>query len=90
MMVLSLRRLPGRLNAEQTAMLLGVTPSDMPILVAAKFLVPLGGKRIALNSPKHFASVKVEEMAGSSEMMERMQIVLTSHWRNRNSSRSAS
>ena len=56
--LLHAERLPGRLNAEQTAALLGFQAHDIPTLVRAKLLSPLGGPR--LNSVKYFAAASVE------------------------------
>ena len=47
--LLNCRRLPGRLNTTETAVLLGVQDHDVPILTAAKLLVPLG--KPAANAP---------------------------------------
>ena len=83
-----MRRLPGRLNAEQTAVLLGISSADIPILMTAKFLVSLG-KNIAANAPKYFSAVMVEQMATTPEQMDRMQTILTKHWREKNGARRA-
>lgn len=40
--VLNCRRLPGRLNTAETALLLGVQEHDIPVLVAARLIFPLG------------------------------------------------
>lgn len=86
--LLSLRRLPGRLTSEQTAVLLGVSPADITILMAAKFLVPLG-RNLAANSPKYFSSAQIEQLMGDPEVMGQMQTALTKHWRQRNCGRQA-
>jgi len=53
--------LPARLNAEQTAALLGFQPHDIPALVGAGLLHPLGRSTKGKNTVKYFAMVDVEE-----------------------------
>lgn len=79
------RHLPARLTTDQTATLLGVRTHDIPVLVAAKILRPLGSP--APNAPKYFAAVAVEEMMGSPEAMEKITKVLARHWQKKNSSK---
>ena len=81
---LNLRRLPGSIDAMQTAALLGATPANIPILIAKKFLRPLGGRHIKANAPKHFSSLEVVKLADNPAQMDRMQIILTLHTRVRN------
>jgi hypothetical protein len=53
--ILTIRRLPARVNVEQAAALLGFQPHDIPALVKHKLLAPLGkGKR---NTVKYFAEI---------------------------------
>ncbi len=40
--LLSVQRLPGRINQDQVSQLLGFMPYDIPALVKAKMLKPLG------------------------------------------------
>lgn len=54
---LYVERLPGRVNAEQTAKLIGCQPHDIGPLVRAKLLRPLGGG--PRNSVKYFSSAKL-------------------------------
>ena len=84
---LNLRRLPGTLDAEQAAILLGVNETSIPILVAKSFLKPLG-KILAANAPKRFSSAAVEALTRDPEAMSRMHQLISSHWRSRNASRS--
>lgn len=53
--------LPARLNVEQTAAMLGFQPHDIPTLVAAGLLFPLGRAAKGKNTVKYFALVDVEE-----------------------------
>ncbi len=54
--ILTLLRLPGRVNAEQTAALIGFAPWDIPLLVKARLLKPLG--RGAANRRERAAQLK--------------------------------
>lgn len=80
---LNLRRLPGRINAEQAASLLGVPPGCIPILVRYKFLEPLGND-VKPNAPKQFASVRIVELTQDKKEMHRMQVILTRYWKGKN------
>ena len=57
--VLGATRLPARLNSEQTAELLGIQPHDIPALMRADLLKPLGGG--PRNCVKYFAAIDIEE-----------------------------
>ncbi len=66
--LLSVRRLPGKLSVDQTAALLGFASHDIPVLVRAKLLKPLGKPR--LNSCKWFASTEIEELRVSRKWLD--------------------
>jgi hypothetical protein len=59
--LLNLRRLPARLTAEQAAPLLGVMPYDLPVLVKAKLIKPLGGPR--QQAVKYYSAVEIEQLS---------------------------
>src|SRR5438876_6135884 len=80
--LLNCRRLPGRLNTSETAVLLGFQEHDMATLVAAKLLAPLG--KPAANSPKYFAAVEIAERAVNAEWLSSATKVLAKHWLRRN------
>ena len=63
---LNLYRLPARLDAEQTAALLGLAPYETPFLVRAKLLHPLG--KPVQNSRKFFAASEVQELIGRQSL----------------------
>jgi hypothetical protein len=65
--LLNCRRLPGRLNSSETALLLGFQEHDIAPLIAAKLLAPLG-KPVA-NAPKYLAAVEIVERAGDSQWL---------------------
>ncbi len=80
---MNMRRLPGSIDAEQTALLLGVPTTAIPILVAKGFLKPLG-KHIARNAPRRFSSAAIIALTQNPEEMHKMQHLISSHWRERN------
>jgi hypothetical protein len=80
--LLNCRRLPGRLNTSEAALLLGVQEHDIAPLVAAKLLAPLG--KPAANSPKYFAAVIVVERAASPEWLSAATRVIAKYWRQKN------
>ncbi len=53
-------RLPARLDMEQTADLLGFQKHDIPVLIKAKLISPLGSP--APNAPKWFAFTIVQSV----------------------------
>ena len=75
-------RLPARLRAEQTAWLLNCHLHDIPVLVAAKLLRPLGNPKP--NSPKWFSAVEVLRCSADPSWLARMTAALQTHWLRRN------
>jgi len=80
--LLNCRRLPGRLNTSETALLLGFQEHDIAPFVVAKLLVPLG--KPAANAPKYFAAVEILERAGNSEWLAQATKALAKHWLRKN------
>ena len=74
--------MPARLDASATAVVLGFGVEDIPILVHAKMLRPLGNP--APNAPKYFASNSVLECAGKLEWLNKATRVVTDRWRRKN------
>ncbi|HTR43448.1 MAG TPA: hypothetical protein VMH87_17685 [Pseudomonadales bacterium] len=67
--LLSVRRLPGRINVDQAAQLLGFMPHDIPILIKAKLLKPLG--KPVQQAAKYFAAIEVERLAQEEAWLDR-------------------
>lgn len=80
--LLSLPRLPARLNVDQAAQFLGFQEHDLPILVAAGLLKPLG--RPSPNSTKHFAAVDLEQLSGDVKWLCRATEAVQNHWHRKN------
>ena len=77
-----MRRLPGRLNAEQAAAFIGVPLSAIPLLTASKLLKPLG--QPAQNSMKIFASIEVEELCRDRRWLDRVTRCIEEYHRGKN------
>ena len=75
----------GRLNSEDTATLLGFRSHDIPILIRAGLLKPLG--RPADSAPKYFARVQVVALAADAKWLAKASEALTENWRNKNARR---
>ena len=67
--LLSAVRLPARLNPEQTAQVLGFQPHDIPIIVRAGLLKPLGGG--PRNCVKYFAAFEIENLRVDRKWLDR-------------------
>jgi len=81
-LILCVRRLPARLDAKQAAKVLGLQPHDVPVLVQAKHLVPLG--KPLDNSTKYFAAIAVEQHAADAEWLDTATRIIAKHWAKKN------
>ena len=79
---LTLRQFPARLTAEQAAWLLNCQVHDIPALVAAKLLKPLGSPTV--NSSKFFATADVLENMKDRNWLVRVTGTIYHHWQNKN------
>lgn len=79
---LSLIMAPARLNMEETAWFLGFAPHDIPILVQAGLLKPLGHP--PLHGTKYFASTTVEQLRSDLKWLSRASDAIVEHWRRKN------
>lgn len=79
---LNLRSLPGRLNAFETARILGFEEHDIPTLVRAKVLKPLGNP--ARNAHKFFAQADVIAHRDSAEWLSRATALIAKNWQDKN------
>ncbi len=74
--------LQARLNMEQTAKLLGFAPHDIPILIAAKLLKPLGHP--ARNGPKYFATVCILQLCHDDKWLTKATDATINYWHTKN------
>ena len=77
-----LGQLPARLTAEQAAWVLNCQPHDMPALVAAKLLKPLGNP--PANGIKYFATADVLETAKDRAWLVKATNTISQHWQHQN------
>jgi hypothetical protein len=77
-----LGQLPARLTAEQAAWVINCQPADVPILVAARLLKPLGAP--PTHSVKYFAALEVLELMQDRTWLAKVTNALNQHWRKRN------
>ena len=77
-----LGQLPARLTAEQAAWVLNCQPHDMPALVNAKLLKPLGNP--PPNGIKFFATADLLELAQDRNWLVRISNAICQHWHDKN------
>jgi hypothetical protein len=75
-------RLPARLTVEQTAWVLGCQAHDVPILVTARLLKPLGTP--APNGIKFFAATDVFDLAKDRSLLAKVTNTVNQHWHKKN------
>jgi hypothetical protein len=80
-----LGNLPARLNAEQTAWVLNCQPHDIPGLIAARLLKPLGNP--PANGFKFFATTEILELCKDKAWLTKMSNAIYNHWRDKNASK---
>jgi len=80
--LLNCRRLPGRLNVTETAILLGFKEHDIAPLIAAKLLIPLG--KPAQNAPKYFAAVEITARVEDPGWLSEATKALAKYWIGKN------
>ncbi len=73
---------PARLTVEQTAWVLGCQLHDMPILIAARLLKPLGNP--PPNGIKFFATVEVLELLKDRSWLAKMTSAINQTWQKKN------
>ena len=73
---------PARLDADQTAWFLGFDPHEIPMLVSAGLLKPLGHP--ARNSKKFFATEILDQLRRDEKWLARASDAIGSYWRKRN------
>jgi hypothetical protein len=76
---------PARLTAEQVAWMLNCQPHDVPILVVARLLKPLGNP--PANSVKFFAASEVVEQAKDRTWLAKVTNALNLHWQRKNAAK---
>jgi hypothetical protein len=80
-----LNQLPARLTAEQVAWVINCQPHDVPILVAARLLKPLGNP--PPHSVKYFAASELLEQVEDRAWLAKVTNALNQHWQNKNAAK---
>lgn len=80
-----LGRPPARLNAEQAAWVLNCQPHDIPVLVGARLLKPLGNP--PANGIKFFATSDVLELSQDRTWLTKVTATIYAHWHRQNAAR---
>ena len=74
-----------RLKPEEAARLIGCAAHDIPILIRAGLLKPLG--RVQPNAVKYFSKRKVNELCEDDTWLAKVTDVIARHWRLKNERR---
>jgi hypothetical protein len=77
-----LGQLPARLTSEQAGWVLNCQPHDIPALINARLLKPLGG--LSQNSTKYFATADVLEMTKDRVWLVKISNTIYQHWQKQN------
>ncbi|MGZ5518837.1 MAG: hypothetical protein ACXWJX_14170 [Limisphaerales bacterium] len=80
--ILNLSRLPARLTGDQAAELLGFTATEIPILMRAKLLKPLGDP--AQNGHKFFCAYEIEALSKQRDWLSTASKTVTKFRRAKN------
>ena len=83
--LLNLQRLPAMLNVQQTAVLLGVGEHDIPVLIRANLLEPLGNP--PPNAVKYFAGIQILEMAAAPGLLGKIRSAIYEYWQGNNAAK---
>jgi hypothetical protein len=79
-------QLPVRVNAEQAGWMLNCQPHDVPALIHARLLKPLGNP--AANGAKYFATADILEAAKDRAWLVKMTSAINTHWQKQNARKS--
>jgi hypothetical protein len=85
--VLAERRLSARIDSIQVSKLLGMAAHDIPILVSAGMLTPLG--QPAQNSPKWFSAAEIMSLVVNRDWLDKATRRLSKHWQRNRAQRTA-
>ena len=82
---LSLVTPPARLGITEAAWLLGFSEHDVPVLVSAGLLKPLG--RPPSTGSKYFAAVELQNLRNDTRWLAKASDAIVIHWRTKNAGR---
>ena len=78
--------LPGRLDSQEAAWLLGFAAHDIPILVQAGLLKPLGHP--PPNTVKYFSAANLARFRDDAPWLSRATDAIVKHWKKKNALKS--
>lgn len=78
---------PARVVAEEAAWLLGFAPHDIPVLVSAGLLKPLGHP--SRSSTKYFATVTLLKLRDDLNWLSRASDAIVRYWQTKNARKSS-
>ena len=84
---LNLRHLPASVTVEQAAGYLGISPHEIPILLARGLLKPLGHP--APNGQKFFLTATLEELRRDEKWFGKARDAIAEFWQNKNARRAS-
>ena len=82
---LSLVTPPARLGINETAWLMGFSEHDIPVLVSAGLLKPLG--RPPATGSKYFATVELQALRTDTRWLGKASDIIVKFWRTKNGGR---
>ncbi len=74
--------IPARLDSQETAWFLGFAVHDIPILIRAGLLKPLGHPQP--NGVKYFAAISLARLREDAQWLSRATDAITKHWQTKN------
>jgi hypothetical protein len=77
-----LGQLPARLTVEQAAWVLNCQPHDVPVLIAARLVKPLGNP--PANGIKFFSTAEVLESTMNRHWLMKVTATINQHWQKKN------
>jgi len=80
--LLSLRTLPARMVAEEAGWLLGFASHDIPVLVKAGLLKPLGHPPVS--GTKFYATATLEKLRDDIKWLSRASDAIVRYWQSKN------
>jgi len=78
-------QIPARLDARQSAEILGFQEHDIPVLIYHGLLEPLG--KPAPNARKYFARIHILDLAENPAWLTKATRVVYRHWQEKNANR---
>ena len=82
---ISIAGLPGRLNVQEAAWVLGFSDHDIPVLVSHRLLKPLGNP--PPNGGRYYALPDLNVLRNDAKWLDKASAVLVKHWRTQNADR---